>query len=386
MKRSLGRGLRLALAVLRTGYVGWLLPLAAGCGDTRPEPYEWKLPPGFPDPAVPEDNPMSTAKVELGRHLFYDKRLSANGTQSCASCHRQELAFTDGRATALGSTGEHHRRGAMSLANVAYAASLTWANPAVTQLEDQAQVPLFGEHPVELGMAGQEELLLQRLSADPRYPRLFAEAFPEQKQPVSLTSVVRAIAAFERTLLSGGSPYDRYTYRDEVDALSPSARRGMKLFFSDRLACFRCHQGFTFTDTVKHELEVSPEETFHNTNLYNEDGHGAYPATDQGLAELTGKPEDMGRYRSPTLRNIAVTAPYMHDGSIATLSEVIDHYAAGGRASARGAGPGPYQSEFIREFTLTAQEKQDLLTFLESLTDTEFLTDPRFSDPFAARP
>jgi cytochrome c peroxidase len=372
--------------VLRTGYLGWLLLLAAGCGEPSPEPYMWQLPAGFPDPAVPEDNPMSTAKVELGRHLFYDTRLSANGTQSCASCHRQELAFTDKRVTALGSTGEHHRRNSMSLANVAYAASLTWANPVVPDLEAQALVPIFGEQPVELGLAGQEELLLQRLSEDARYPKMFADAFPEEKQPVSMGSVVRAIAAFERTLLSGGSPYDRYTYRDELDAMSLPAKRGMTLFFSERLECFHCHQGFAFTDSVKHKLTAFPEVTFHNTNLYNVDGKGTYPAVDHGLAEFTGKLEDMGRYRSPTLRNIAVTAPYMHDGSIATLSEVIDHYAAGGRASAHGTAPSPYQSEFVRGFTLTPQEKADVIAFLESLTDTEFLTDPRFSDPFATMP
>ena len=137
---------------------------------------------------------------------------------------------------------------------------------------------------------------------------------------------------------------------------------------------------------MKEKLTAFPEVAFHNTNLYNVDGHGAYPATDQGLREFTGKPEDMGRYRAPTLRNITVTAPYMHDGSIATLSEVLDHYAAGGRASAHGTGPGPFQSEFVRGFTLTDQEKQDVLAFLESLTDSEFLTDPRFSDPFTSTP
>jgi cytochrome c peroxidase len=372
--------------VLGMGFMGWLL-LAAGCGDSNSsEPYVWALPPGFPEPAVPEDNPMSAAKVELGRHLFYDTRLSANGTQSCASCHRQDRAFTDGRVTAQGSTGENHRRNSMSLANVAYAASLTWVNPVVPDLEAQALVPIFGEHPVELGLAGQEELLFQRLSEDARYPGLFAAAFPEEKQPISMASIVRAISAFERTLLSGGSPYDRYTYRDELDALSLSAKRGMKLFFSERLECFHCHQGFAFSDSVKTKLTAFPEVTFHNTNLYNVDGRGAYPATDEGLREFTGRAEDTGRYRSPTLRNIAVTAPYMHDGSIATLSEVIDHYAAGGRASARGAGPSPHQSEFVRGFTLTAEEKQDVLAFLESLTDPEFLTDPRFSDPFASQP
>ncbi len=372
--------------VLRTAVVGGWLLLAAGCGETAPEPYAWNLPPGFPEPAVPEDNPMSAAKVELGRFLFYDTRLSANGTQSCASCHRQEQAFSDGRVTALGSTGEAHRRNSMSLANVAYAASLTWANPVLPDLEAQAMVPLFGEHPVELGLAGQEAQLLQRLSEDARYPKLFAAAFPEAEQPVSVASLVRALAAFQRTLLSGNSPYDRYIYRDEVDALSPSAKRGMTLFFSERLECFHCHQGFSFTDSVKHKLTAFPEVTFHNTNLYNVDGQGAYPAMDSGLKEFTGKPEDTGRYRAPTLRNITVTAPYMHDGSIATLSEVLDHYAAGGRARAQGAGLSPFQSEFVQGFTLTAQEKQDVLAFLESLTDPEFLQDPRFSDPFAVTP
>lgn len=373
--------------VLWLGCVG-LLVLATGCGDSRPEPqpYDWKLPPGFPEPAVPEDNPMSAAKVELGRHLFHDTRLSANGTQSCASCHRQDRAFSDSRLTALGSTGEHHRRNSMGLANVVYAASLTWVNPVVPDLEAQAMLPLFGENPVELGLAGQDELLLQRLSADAQYPKMFADAFPGEPRPVSLASVVRAIAAFQRTLISGGSPYDRYTYRDELAALSPAAKRGMTLFFSERLECFHCHQGFSFTDSVKHKLTAFPEVTFHNTNLYNVDGQGTYPAEDQGLYEFTRRLEDMGRYRSPTLRNIAVTAPYMHDGSIATLSEVIDHYAAGGRASAQGAPPSPHQSEFVRGFTLSPQEKQDVIAFLESLTDTEFLTDPRFSDPFASKP
>jgi cytochrome c peroxidase len=135
---------------------------------------------------------------------------------------------------------------------------------------------------------------------------------------------------------------------------------------------------------VKHKLTVFPEVTFHNTNLYNVDGNGAYPASDQGLREFTGKSEDMGRFRAPTLRNIAVTAPYMHDGSLSTLSEVLDHYAAGGQAHVQGAGMSPYQSEFVRGFTLTPREKQDVLAFLESLTDTDFLTDPRFSDPFVS--
>jgi cytochrome c peroxidase len=364
-------------------WVGGLLLGALVLGGCE-QPYEWKLPPGFPEPAVPKDNPMSDTKVELGRHLFYDTRLSENRTQSCASCHRQELAFTDGRATALGSTGEHHRRNSMSLTNVAYTTTLTWANPHLQTLEGQALLPIFGEEPVELGMAGKEALLLGRLEEDPRYQRLFPAAFPQEKQPFTMASVARALASFQRALISGDSPYDRYTYGGQPEALSASAKRGLALFFSDRLECFHCHQGVFFSDAVRTKDTAFPELLFHNTNLHNVDGLGAYPGVDPGLKEVTGRPEDMGRFRAPTLRNLSVTAPYMHDGSLATLGEVLDHYAAGGRANAKGTSP--YRSEFVPGFTLTPQEREDVLAFLESLTDTGFLTDPRFSDPFAPAP
>ena len=140
--------------------------------------YRWQLPPGFPQPRVPADNPMSEAKVELGRYLFYDKRLSFNQKQSCASCHQQALAFTDGRARAVGSTGEIHPRSSMTLVNVAYVPALTWANPTLTHLEAQALVPMFGDHPVELGMKGREDRLLERVKKVPEYQRLFPAAFP----------------------------------------------------------------------------------------------------------------------------------------------------------------------------------------------------------------
>jgi cytochrome c peroxidase len=243
--------------LLRVACAGGLALSSLACSEeAAPAAYVWNLPKGFPVPAVPEDNPMSAAKVELGRFLFYD-------TQSCASCHRQELAFTDGRGTAVGSTGQAHRRGSMSLANVAYASSLTWANPHLQTLERQALVPLFGEDPVELGLAGQEEPLLQRLSEDARYPALFAAAFPEEPRPVSLDAVVRGLAAFQRTLLSGHSPFDRYTYGGEADALSTSAKRGMVLFFSERLECFHCHQGVFFSDAVKDADTTFPSLPFH---------------------------------------------------------------------------------------------------------------------------
>lgn len=349
--------------------------------------WTWQLPTGFPDPRVPEDNPMSSAKVALGRHLFYDTALSANGTQACATCHQQQHAFTDGRAHAVGSTGELHHRGSMTLANVAYASRLTWASHLANRLEKQALIPMFGDAPIELGLPD-ESVLVGRLQQTPRYPPLFAEAYPHETQPISIRNVTHAIAAFERTLISGNSPYDRYT-RGDAQALSPSAKRGMTLFFSERLECFHCHGGFTFTDSIDHAALPEPERAFHNTGLYNLDGAGAYPESDRGMYDLTADPADMGRFKAPTLRNIAVTAPYMHDGSIATLAGVIDHYAAGGRKIEQGTNAGdgsesPLKDKFLVGFLLTAAEHADLIAFLESLTDRDFLNDPRFAAPLEA--
>jgi len=329
---------------------------------------------------------MTSAKVELGRHLFYDRALSGNGTQACSSCHRQELAFTDGRARAVGSTGEAHPRSAMSLANVAYAATLTWADPRLTRLEDQARIPMFNEHPVELGLSGREDEVLRRLRANRDYLRMFSTAFPEDPEPVSLANVTRALASFERTLLSGDSPYDRLLYRDDAGALSESARRGMRLFFSARLNCSRCHGGFTFSGPIAFEGARPIPATFHNNGLYNLGGAGNYPGDNPGLYGITGRMEDMGRFRAPTLRNIGLTAPYMHDGSIATLSDVIEQYARGGRLVPDGplAGDGrdsPRKSDLIRGFDLDARGKTDLVEFLKSLTDVSFVTNPRYSAP-----
>lgn len=348
--------------------------------------YEWTLPDGFPQQRVPEANPMSEAKVELGRHLFYDRRLSGNETQSCASCHRQSRAFAHPAAVPLGSTGEAHPRNSMSLVNVGYQPVLNWANPLVDELSEQAITPLFGEEPVELGLAGREGELLERLRAEPVYQRLFPLAFAGDHEPFSVTNVTRALAAFQRTLISGNAPVDRYR-RGDRGALSESAQLGQALFFSERLECFHCHGGLMFTGTYDYQGKSAPEIEFHNTGLYNVDGAGAYPEGNQGLYEITHDPADMGRFKAPSLRNVELTAPYMHDGSIATLDEVIDHYAAGGRTIAEGphAGVGrdnPLKSGFINGFTLTAEERRGLLDFLLALTDDEFISDPRFSNPW----
>jgi cytochrome c peroxidase len=299
---------------------------------------------------VPSDNPVTAEKIALGRRLFYDARLSGNGTQSCASCHRQKLAFTDGLARAVGSTGEVHPRSAMSLANAAYNASLTWASPDTTRIEEQMLVPLEGEHPVEMGLAGHEGEALSRLRVDPLYARLFPAAFPGAGDAVSLANARKAIASFVRTIASGDSPYDRLVWKDDRGALSPGALRGMALFFSERLACSKCHSGFTFSGPVQWDGGPAARPTLE----------------DNGLG---------GRYRVPTLRNIAVTAPYMHDGRFATLDAVIDHYAKGGM-------PSPARSPLVRGFAITKAEKADLVAFLESLTDAGFLNDPMLADPW----
>lgn len=348
--------------------------------------YQWDLPPGFPMPRVPADNPMSAAKVELGRHLFYDRRLSGNETISCSTCHIQAFAFSDPRPRPIGITGEVHPRSSMSLANVAYAPVLTWANPTQRRLENQALVPMFGETPVEMGLAGKEAVLLDRLRAEPRYQALFPAAFPGDRDPISVPNVTRALASFQRTLLSGRSAFDRYQAGDTA-ALSPAARRGAALFNSERLECFHCHGGFNFTGSMDFEGKGFPEVEFHNTGLYNIDGRGGYPAPNTGVHEITGNPEDMGRFKAPTLRNVEVTAPYMHDGSIPTLEEVVEHYRTGGRTIASGphAGVGadsPLVSPFVPGFAITDQEKADLIAFLRSLTDRSFLEDPRFADPW----
>jgi cytochrome c peroxidase len=350
--------------------------------------YQWNLPKGFPQPYVPADNPMTAAKVELGRYLFYDTRMSVNGKESCASCHKQELAFTDGLAVARGATGQLHSRNAMSLVNVAYSAALTWSNPQMKSLEQQALVPMFGDHPVELGLR-EGHPFPSAIRADAKYQELFKHAFPAAVDPFTVNNVTRAIASFERSILSARSPYDRYHYFRDDSAISDSAKRGEILFFNQHLACFRCHGGFAFTDSTVSERNADRRIEFHNTGLYNVPGLLSYPAPNVGTYEYTKEPADVGKFKAPTLRNIALTAPYMHDGSIASLEGVLDHYQAGGRAIQSGSHAGnghdnPNKDLLIGGFTLSEQDRKDLIAFLDSLTDQEVLHDTRFANPWRA--
>jgi cytochrome c peroxidase len=222
---------------------------------------------------------------------------------------------------------------------------------------------MFGTAPIELGIAGNEAAVLERLRGDDRYLALFAAA----GEPIELAGVVRALAAFERRLISGDAPIDRRE-------LSDAALRGEVLFASDRLKCDRCHGGFNFSVAVG-------EPVFFNNGLYNV--AGGYPASDQGLFDRTGIDADRGRFRPPTLRNILVTAPYMHDGSVATLFEVLEIYERGGRNTADGDGAqNPHKSELLTGFFLSGLEHDDLQAFFEALTDERFLTDPTLADPW----
>jgi cytochrome c peroxidase len=372
-----GTSLAVAIAVLA---VAVMFAVRTAAQNAPGAPYQWDLPPRVAPPRLPPSASVTPSLVALGRHLFYDTRLSGNGTQSCATCHVQERAFTDGRAQGLGSTGMLHPRSPMSLINVAYRDVLTWANPNMRVLDEQALVPMLGESPIELGMRGHEDRIYAGLAREPTYQRLFAAAFPGVAVPITTPNVAAALAAFQRSIVSFRSPFDRYRQDEETAALSDSAVRGMVLFFSNRKAsCISCHRGLNLdggSKDVTTPADEVPVFTFHNTGLYNLAGLLSYPSDNTGLHSHTGTIEDVGKFRVPTLRNIAVTAPYMHDGSIATLDEVIDHYSAGGRTA------NPARSTGLKPFTLTPDERRDLIAFLESLTDREALRDGRWSNPW----
>ena len=269
----------------------------------------------------------------------------------------------------------------MSLTNVAYNPAFTWSSDKVRSLEAQMRQPLFNEHPVEMGLKKDGATAVNALAADPDYGAQFAAAFPRnpvasavQPEPLSMQHVIEAIASFERTLISGRSPFDRYVFDDDRTALSESAKRGMALFYSTRVGCAQCHSGINFTGAIVYEGHAQGRALFANTGLYDLDGRGAYPQSDRGLIEVTHRAADMGKFKVPTLRNVALTAPYMHDGSVPNLDAVLDHYVRGGHMNA-------LQDRRVRPFILSPAERVDLLEFLASLTDREFVENPEFSDP-----
>ncbi|HUD29027.1 MAG TPA: cytochrome c peroxidase [Novosphingobium sp.] len=295
--------------------------------------WDWDLPGGVAPPPVPAANAMTAARVELGRRLFYDADLSADGTMACAACHEQRRAFADGNATRPGVHGDPGRRNVPGLANVAWFPRLTYADPHVTTLEAQVLVPLIGERPVEMGLKGLEAQLPRRLGADPCYRRMFRKAFPERDGAIDTASVSAALAAFERTMISFRSRHD-----EGPAAMTPDELRGLAAF--RQAGCASCHSGPLLTDLAYHRLSGVEDR-------------------DPGLIENTGRAEDAGRFRTPSLRNVAVTGPWWHDGSAKTLAQAIARHPA--------APP----TETIASLT----------AYLGTLTDARFLNDPRLSRP-----
>lgn len=291
---------------------------------------------------------MTAEKVELGRKLFYDPRLSSNNQIACASCHKQEFAFSDGgKAVSEGVEGRKGSRNAPGLANVGYRKSLFWEGGA-PRLEMQAVGPITAHDEMNMD----PPVLVEKLKAIPEYAQAFKQNFPDG---LSMLNITKAISAFERTLVSSDSPWDRYREGDQ-GAMSPAALRGMDLFFSEKADCFHCHIGHNFTN-----------EDVANNGLYT-----VYP--DIGLARISNKDEDVGKFKTPSLRNVELTAPYMHDGSIKTLREVVKHYNDGGQ-------PNLNADPLMRPLGLSEQEIDDLVEFMKALTDKSFTRDPRFAPP-----
>lgn len=336
-------------------------------GPAAPTPYNLEVPTYLPAPIVDPENPMTEEGVELGRFLFYDKSvMSSDGTMSCGSCHLQELAFTDGLDRSVGVRGQAGPRSAMSLVNLAFNPNgFNWDGSS-GQLWEQAIHPV--ENMLELDHDWQE--VLRRLRDHPDYPRRFRAAFGiEQRGEITRELTVKAIAQFERTIISANSRFDRVVYQNEEFFTEEEQLGADSLFFIENVppgtlhpGCGHCHNAPGFGD-----------------NKFKNNGIDAVASlddfADKGLGEVTGNRFDNGKFRTPTLRNIALTAPYMHDGRFATLEEVLDHYASGGHGVEN-------EDPNITGFTLTERQRDALLAFLRTLTDESLTTDPRFSDPF----
>lgn len=284
---------------------------------------------------APPDNPMTDAKAALGRRLFFDKRLSRDSSTSCATCHDPDLAFTDREPVAVGIDRQQGTRRTPRLINRVYGRSFFWDGRAKS-LEEQALKPI--ENPLEMDLSLDQAV--ERLRADAEYAAAFREVFQAAPEP---RHVAMALATYVRTIVSGDSRYDRYVAGD-ADALNAAERRGLELF-RGKASCVVCHLGPNLTD-----------EDFHNTGVgWNEDSD-----QDLGRAQFTNDERDRGAFRTPTLREVAAAGPYMHDGSLTTLEDVVDFYNDGGR-------PNPYIDGEMLRLDLTAAEKADLVSFLQSL-------------------
>lgn len=299
----------------------------------------------------------------LGRHLFFDRQLSFNNTKSCSSCHDPGFAFSDGYRRSATATGDLTQRNAPSLINAGLLHFFDAADPSVTDLETQHRRPLYAVAPVELGVTGNEVLILDRFRSHSLYREMFPALFPGDEDPFRMPNVIRAIAAYVSTLKSENSRYDLFL-RGDRDLLGESEKKGMTLFFSDRLRCGSCHVPPHFTTATQH----GPIDS-----VYVNTGILALSGEDSGLEAYTGNVNDRGKFKIPSLRNVAVTGPYMHDGSVATLGEVIDLYRKGGK----GANADPR----VKGFSLDEEEKIQLIDFLYTLTDSTIFENPGFLRP-----
>lgn len=333
-------------------------------------------------------NPFSTAKAALGRYLFYDRRLSVNQTKSCASCHDPVFSFADGYRRSIGALGDNVQHNAPALINIIFNKYLTAADSSLHFPEQQINNPMFHTRPPELGWQGNEQLLLARIKKDSLYRQQLPLLFAGESDPFSVKNLQACISSFVKSILSFNAPYDRFVFEKDTAALTAAQRRGMNLFFSDSLHCSSCHNGINFNVPFG-PTGPADKDYYQNTGLYNADGRGAYPVTDQGLFETTRQAADMGRYRIPTLRNLAFTAPYFHDGSAADLDAVITVYQNGGRNISSGENRGdgrtnPYKSHLIKGFSIDSRQKRDLITFIISLSDSSICNNPLYANPFKA--
>ena len=241
---------------------------------------------------------MSDAKVALGCRLFFETRLSVTQAYSCASCHHPELAFTDGRALAVGAKGDSMHRGAMTLTNVAYNPAFTWASDSVVTLERQMEQPLFNEHPLEMGLKRDDRALLEWLGQQENYAAAFRQSFPQEAEPITIPNVVKAIATFERTLISGRSAFDRYVYDDDRAAFSEGARRGMRLFYSDRSGCAHCHFGLNFSGPIVHRGKPEQRALFANNGTAVKGDEGLSVETKRRAGSRPLQSADVAQHRA----------------------------------------------------------------------------------------
>ncbi len=308
------------------------------------------IPEGFPKPVIPSNDPVTASKVELGRYLFYTTDLSRNNKLSCASCHLPSASFADpGKPWSFGVDNRHGARNAPAIVNPAYDASCFWDGRAAS-LEDQAVGPIY--NPVELD--NDSVTVMRALRTDAIFPAMFSRAYGDTQ--ITMTRIAYAIASFERTMMSDSSPYDRYT-RGDLSALSAAAKRGFTLFKSPEVNCISCHSGPNFTDNQYHSNGLD----FH------------YP--DAGRFNVTHDPNDIGKFRTPTLRNLVFTAPYMHDGRYNNLLQVVNHYNQGGQHN-------PTQDPRVHPLHLTRPQMEDIVAFLKSLSDSTFITRKDLSNPY----